>query len=64
MEAGAHTRLYLHPPLYILREMLTSASALKALVKELKVETLSWILCFQHTEKLKSNFFYKKFSNC
>lgn len=44
--------------------MLTSASDLKALVKKFKVETLSWILCFQHIEKLKSNLFYKKFSNC
>ena len=44
--------------------MLTSANALKALVKKLKVETLSWILCIQHIEKLKSNFFYKFFSNC
>lgn len=44
--------------------MLTNASALKALVKKLIVETLSWKLCIQDIEKSKSNFFYKKISNC
>jgi hypothetical protein len=45
----------------IIREMLTSV--LRALDKKLKVVILSWKLCIQLIEIVKSNFFYMKFHN-
>ena len=44
------------------REMLTSA--LGAIVKKIKMETLHWKLCNQDTETLKNNLIYIKFINC
>ena len=44
-----------------IREMVISVA--RALDKKLKVATLTWKLCIQFIEKLKSNFFDIKFNN-